>query len=143
LPTFKAGTSAAFNRDPESKNSGSQSAFRRESSNGQGIVRSESGLQCHQRGRATANPMLTITMAAAARLAQMSEDRRGAEQSEVRVRCTGSQVAFESGNEQPGDVKFLHDSRVVLLVDADSARLLEDEVLDAEGPRLVFKRSRA
>lgn len=84
--------------------------------------------------------MLTITTSAAARLAQMFEDRRGAEHVAVRVRCTGSQVAFESGGQQPGDVKFLHDGCVVLLVDADSARLLEDEVLDAEGPRLMFKR---
>jgi len=87
--------------------------------------------------------MLTITMAAATRLARMFDSRHGSEHGALRVRCTGSQVAFESGNEQPGDVKFLHDSRVVLLVDADSARLLEDEVLDTEGPRLTFKRSRA
>ena len=84
--------------------------------------------------------MLTITMAAAARLARMFEDRRGPEHIAVRLRWTGSQLAFESGNELPGDVKFLHDGCVVLLVDADSARLLEDEVLDAEGPRLMFKR---
>ncbi len=84
--------------------------------------------------------MLTITMAAAARLAQMCDDRRGAEHVAVRVRWTGSQVAFESGAEQPGDVRFLQDGHVVLLADAVSARLLEDEVLDAAGPRLMFKR---
>ncbi len=84
--------------------------------------------------------MLTITTAAGARLARMSDERRGPGHSAVRVRCTGGQVAFESGLEQPGDVKFLHDSRVVLLADADSARLLEDEVLDAAGQRLTFKR---
>ena len=83
--------------------------------------------------------MLTITTAAAARLARMFEDRRAAQHLAVRLRCTGSQLAFESGAEQPGDVKFLHDGRVVLLVDADSARLLEDEVLDAVGLRLMFR----
>ncbi len=106
----------------------------------QGIARNESGLQRHERGRATASPVLTVTMAAAARLARMFDDRRGPERIAVRVRCTGSQIGFESGTEQPGDVKFFHDSRVVLLVDADSARLLEDEMLDAEGPGLMFKR---
>jgi Fe-S cluster assembly iron-binding protein IscA len=85
--------------------------------------------------------MLTITTAAAARLARMFADRRGPEHIAVRLRCTGSQLAFESSAEQPGDVKFLHDGRIVLLVDADSARLLEDEVLDAEGPRLTLRRA--
>jgi Fe-S cluster assembly iron-binding protein IscA len=83
--------------------------------------------------------MLTVTMAAAARLARMFEDRRGVGRTAVRLRCSGSQLAFESSAEQPGDVKFLHEGRVILLVDADSARLLEDEVLDAEGLRLMFR----
>jgi Fe-S cluster assembly iron-binding protein IscA len=141
LPTFEAGTPAAFKPAILKAKSADRNRLSGEETNsGHGMACSQSRLQRDARNRAAGNLMLTITTAAAARLARMFADRRAPQHMAVRLRCTGSQLAFESSNEQPGDVKFFHDGSVVLLVDADSARLLEDEVLDAEGPRLLFQR---
>lgn len=89
--------------------------------------------------------MLNVTNSALDRLSDRLARRAAA--ANVALRFTRSDGRWKLGRdlERPGDVKFAHDGRNVLLLDESAARAMTDMTLDirdtAAGPRLRLRRA--
>ncbi len=82
--------------------------------------------------------MFRMTPAAAARLASMLARQQAAPNVAMRLSYNGRGVSFAPDRPRPDDTTFEHEGRIVLLLDPDTARLVEDEWLDVQRGRLMF-----
>ena len=86
--------------------------------------------------------MLTISQPAYDRLSQILADRP--EDVAARIVLDQGRARIRPGRRRPGDSVLLHKGRAVLLLDAQTARRLDERTLGirqtAEGPRLRLQR---
>ncbi len=91
--------------------------------------------------------MLTVTKSALGRLSDRLSRREAAD--DVALRFTRLDGRWKLGQDQvrPGDVKFAHDGRNVLLLDKAAAKAMAHMTLDVRqtdaGPRLRLRRAAA
>jgi len=83
--------------------------------------------------------MLTVTEGAAARLAEILAAENCPTDIAIRFVFDGRDLAMQADNQRPGDATFEHAGRVVLLLDEEVAQLLENQILDLDGGRLVLR----
>ncbi len=83
--------------------------------------------------------MFTFTESAGALLAQMIEQEKLADDMAFRIISNSEGIFFEQDIERPGDEKFQHGGRVVLLLDAGMVQMLENDELYANGGKLALR----
>jgi len=83
--------------------------------------------------------MLTVTDAAAARLAEFLDAENCPQEIAIRFVVDGQALAMRPDRERPGDTTYAHQGRTVLLLDREMAELLANETLDMDGERLVLR----
>lgn len=76
--------------------------------------------------------MLTLTEAAGAYLSRILDDRECPEGVAVRFAYRDTEVSVSLDNEKPGDSKIEHQGRTVLLMDQNTADLLDGQTVDCE-----------
>ncbi len=86
--------------------------------------------------------MFTFTESAGALLAQMIEQEKLADDMAFRIISNSEGLFFEQDIVRPGDAKFEHEGRVVLILDAGMVQMLEDDELYAEEGKLALRTDR-
>jgi Fe-S cluster assembly iron-binding protein IscA len=74
--------------------------------------------------------MLTVTDAAAERLAQMLDEAQASEGLAARFVVDGNDISMLGGRPEPGDATFECEGRVVLVIDAQTASALDGCTVD-------------
>ncbi len=82
--------------------------------------------------------MLTVTEAASAHLAQLLEQHNLPDEVAVRFVYENEGIALQQDSERPGDTKFQHEDRTVLLLDPQMSELLNEGTLDVDGASLTL-----
>lgn len=80
--------------------------------------------------------MLQVTETAGAHLAKLLDQQDAPPDVAVRFVQANQGISFQPDTERPGDEKFEHEGRTVLLLDAAAAELLASETLHSEGGKL-------
>jgi Fe-S cluster assembly iron-binding protein IscA len=84
--------------------------------------------------------MLSVTENAAAHLAEMLNE--APDEAAVRFVPQGNGLLPQLDSERPGDTKFTHDEKTVLVLDQQISELLADKTLDVkdmgQGPQLAL-----
>ncbi|MEE9275702.1 MAG: hypothetical protein V3V62_10380 [bacterium] len=87
--------------------------------------------------------MLTVTEGALAAMAQKLVEDESPEGAVVRFHLEGETLQVNVDAEKPGDAKFAHEGKTVLVIDGELLKLLEGKTLDVrdtdEGPQLAFR----
>ena len=83
--------------------------------------------------------MFTFTEAAGALLAQMIERKQLPDDVAIRLIHDREEIFIKSDTVRPGDAKFEHEGRVVLLLDAGMVQMLADDTLAAVGRELTLQ----
>ena len=86
--------------------------------------------------------MLTVTESAEQHLNDILKQNDAPDDAALRFVVEGQSLGLTRGKESPGDQKFEHDGKTVLLLDEQVAGLLDERTLDTEkteeGARLAL-----
>jgi len=89
--------------------------------------------------------MLNVTKSALDRLSDRLSRREAAENTALRFTRRDDRWKLDQDQERPGDVKFAHEGRSVLLLDKSAAKAMANMTLDVRntdaGPRLRLHRT--